>query len=136
MFFGSSPPPPPACLIPDLTTLRGRLSFESLTETPPDQIILLVIIFAPHVFLALRIIFRGFISVSNAVSSWRRFGLKSLLKQYAGAIIRLLQSAIPAVSRLIDDAVKDELSGIEKDFLGDGDASALTYRRWCGCGTP
>ena len=125
MFFGSLPPPPPACLIPDLTTLRGRLSFESLTETPPDQIILLVIIFAPHVFLALRIIFRGFISVSNAVSSWRRFGLKSLLKQYAGAIIRLLQSAIPAVSRLIDDAVKDELSGIEKDLLGDGDASAL-----------
>ena len=125
MFFGSSPPPPPACLIPDLTTLRGRLSFESLTETPPDQIILLVIIFAPHVFLALRII-----SVALFQSrAWRlimaAICLKSLLKQYAGAIIRLLQSAIPAVSRLIDDAVKDELSGIEKDLLSDSGASAL-----------
>lgn len=95
------------------------LSLSSLvglcTSLPPAVSLFFIAPYAYHLLAALHSVY----------SLWRRLGLRGLYKRTSGKVLGAMRSTVPGVGALIEQQVAKELSGIEKDMLGDGDADAL-----------
>ena len=52
-------------------------------------------------------------------------GVRGLYKKVAGVMLRAMQAAVPGVAGIVDAQVSKELAGLERDMLGDGDATAM-----------
>lgn len=96
---------------------------DALSTLPPAAQLVLV---APHAYFVLS-------TLVSVFSLWRRVGLHGVYKRFVGSVLGLLQSTVPGVGALVQQQVKNELAGIEKDMLGEGDPDALLELPAAGC---
>ena len=126
----------PPCLVPSITLenaldetlqqLNATLSTAMTERRLPEHAIPFALLFGPHVLLVLFLVRAVLSTMWSVFTTWRAGGVRGLCKQFAGMALRVVKASVPGVAGLIDSEVRKNLAGLERELLGDGDASALT----------